>query len=65
MPTRVLTNDNSHPWCWAGVECEVGMVGGLSLAGNQLQGTLPGAALAELRGLAALDLSNNELGGAK
>lgn len=39
-------------------------MGGLLLAGNQLQGRLPGAAMAQLAGLAALDLSNNELEGA-
>lgn len=35
----------------------------LLLSGNQLQGALPGAALADLRGLVTLDLSDNEIGG--
>lgn len=53
----------SNPWCWSGVEAGVGSVQGLSLAGNQLQGELPGAALAEMRGLVTLDLSDNEIEG--
>lgn len=54
----------SNPWCWAGVEVGVGDVQGLSLAGNQLQGDLPGPSLAALKGLVTLDLSNNEIEGA-
>lgn len=52
-----------NPWTWAGVECSAGEVSGLSLAGNQLQGEIPGDALAGLKGLITLDLSDNEVEG--
>lgn len=41
----------------------MGDIQGLVLPGNQLQGVFPGAALADLRGLVTLDLSDNEIGG--
>lgn len=41
----------------------MGDIQGLVLRGNQLQGVLPGAALADLQGLVMLDLSDNEIGG--
>lgn len=53
----------SNPWCWAGVECGVGCVEVLGLSGNQLQGELPGAALADIKSLVTLDLSDNEIQG--
>lgn len=63
-PTRRLCRMmRSNPWCWDGLSCGVGDIQGMSLAGNQLQGALPGAALADLRGLITLDLSDNEIGG--
>ncbi|CAM9531695.1 unnamed protein product [Scytosiphon promiscuus] len=52
-----------NPWCWDGVECGVGDVQGLFLRGNQLQGVLPGQALADMHGLVTLDLSDNEIEG--
>lgn len=36
---------------------------GLSLSGNQLQGVIPGPAIATLTGLVTLDLSDNEIEG--
>lgn len=72
MPASFLTQTpgrafffsfRSNPWCWDGVQCGVGDIQGLVLAGNQLQGVLPGTALADLRGLVTLDISDNEIGG--
>lgn len=60
---RPFRMTRSNPWCWDGVQCGVGDIQGLSLSGNQLQGVLPGAAMADLRGMVTLDLSNNEIGG--
>lgn len=53
----------SNPWCWDGLECGVGEVQALRLSGNQLQGVIPGAALADMHGLVTLELSDNEIGG--
>lgn len=53
----------SNPWCWDGVECGVGEIQALILSANQLQGSLPGAALGDMHGLVTLDLSDNEIGG--
>lgn len=43
----------------------MGDVQGLSLSMNQLQGRLPGVALRDMRGLVNLDLSYNEIEGAR